>query len=48
MGETIRAHVRGGVLESLEPLDLAEGEEATRAITPVPSLRRLVDLGGGL
>ena len=37
MGETIRARVKGGVLEPLEPLELAEGEEVTVTITPAPS-----------
>jgi len=37
MGETIRARVKGGVLEPLEPLELAEGEEVTLTISPAPS-----------
>lgn len=36
MGETIRARVKGGVLEPLEPLELAEGEEVTVTISTVP------------
>jgi AF2212-like len=37
MGGTIRARVKGGVLEPLEPLDLAEGEEVTVTISPALS-----------
>jgi predicted DNA-binding antitoxin AbrB/MazE fold protein len=37
MGETIRARVKGGVLEPLEPLELAEGEEVTVTISPAAS-----------
>jgi len=40
MGETIRARVKGGVLEPLEPLELAEGEEVTLTISPAPSESR--------
>ena len=35
MGSTIRARVRGGVLEPLEPLELEEGKEVTLTIAPV-------------
>ena len=37
MGETIRARVKRGVLEPLEPLGLTEGEEVTVTISPAPS-----------
>lgn len=37
MGGTIRARVKGGILEPLEPLELAEGEEVTLTISPAPS-----------
>jgi predicted DNA-binding antitoxin AbrB/MazE fold protein len=40
MGGTVRARVRGGVLEPLEPLLLADGEEVTLTITPAPSKAR--------
>lgn len=37
MSETIRARVRGGVLEPLEPLDLAEGKELIVTISETSS-----------
>lgn len=40
MSETIRARVKGGVLEPLEPLAVAEGEEVTLTITLEPSKSR--------
>jgi predicted DNA-binding antitoxin AbrB/MazE fold protein len=41
MSETIRARVKGGVLEPLEPLEVAEGEEVTLTITLAPSQSRI-------
>jgi predicted DNA-binding antitoxin AbrB/MazE fold protein len=35
-GNTLRARFTGGVLEPLEPLELAGGEEVTLTIAPVP------------
>ena len=40
MGGTIRARVKRGVLEPLEPLELTEGEEVTLTIMPTPSRPR--------
>ena len=37
MGETIRARVKGGVLEPLERMDLPEGEEVLVTIIGVPA-----------
>ena len=37
MGETIRARVKGGVLEPIEKLDLAEGEEVLVTIVGAPT-----------
>jgi predicted DNA-binding antitoxin AbrB/MazE fold protein len=39
MGGTIRARVRGGVLEPLEKLDLPEGKEVFVRVIAVPALR---------
>jgi predicted DNA-binding antitoxin AbrB/MazE fold protein len=40
MGATIRARVKDGVLEPLEPLELPEGEEVTLTIDAAPSKSR--------
>src|SRR5437762_10583583 len=37
MGETIRARVRGGILEPLEKVDLPEGKEVLVTIIGVPA-----------
>jgi predicted DNA-binding antitoxin AbrB/MazE fold protein len=37
MGATIRARVKGGVLEPLEKLDLAEGEEVLVTVVSIPA-----------
>ncbi len=37
MTKTIRARIRGGVLEPMESVDLPEGEEVTVTITRQPS-----------
>ena len=37
MARTIRARVKGGVLEPLEKLDLAENQEVTLTIVSIPS-----------
>ncbi|MGB7593596.1 MAG: antitoxin family protein [Terriglobia bacterium] len=39
MGETIRARVKGGVLEPLEKLDLPEGKEVLVTVIAVPARR---------
>jgi hypothetical protein len=39
MAGTIRARVRGGMLEPLDVLDLPEGKEVTVTILDVPSAR---------
>jgi len=39
MGGTIRARVRGGVLEPLEKLDLPEGKEVFVRVIAVPARR---------
>jgi predicted DNA-binding antitoxin AbrB/MazE fold protein len=39
MGETIRARVKGGVLEPLEKLDLPEGKEVLVTVVAVPARR---------
>jgi predicted DNA-binding antitoxin AbrB/MazE fold protein len=39
MGGTIRARVRGGVLEPLEKLDLPEGKEVLVRVIAVPARR---------
>ena len=39
MGNTIRARMKGGVLEPLEPLELAEGKEVTLTIVDVRERR---------
>lgn len=36
MGKTLRARVRGGVLEPLEKIDLPEGKEVVVSIEEVP------------
>jgi len=36
MGATIRARVKGGALELLEPLDIPEGEEVLATIERIP------------
>jgi predicted DNA-binding antitoxin AbrB/MazE fold protein len=41
MGGTIRARVRGGVLEPLEPLDLPEGKEVLVTVVAIPAGRNL-------
>jgi predicted DNA-binding antitoxin AbrB/MazE fold protein len=38
MTKTIRARVRGGVLELMESVDLPEGEEVTVTITNEPTI----------
>lgn len=38
MGETIRARVKGGVLEPLEKLNLPEGKEVLVTVVAVPAL----------
>ena len=50
MGSTIRARVKGGVLEPLEPLELEEGKEVTVTITsaiPKPHTDWLSKTEGG-
>ena len=37
MGETIRARVKGGVLEPLDKVDLPEGKEVLVTIVEVPA-----------
>ena len=37
MGDTIRARVKGGVLEPLEKMDLPEGKEVLLSIVGVPA-----------
>ena len=39
MGGTIRARVRGGVLEPLDPIALPEGREVTVTILDIPGSR---------
>ncbi|MCL5669942.1 MAG: antitoxin family protein [Acidobacteria bacterium] len=39
MGGTIRARVKGGVLEPLEKLDLPEGKEVLVTVVAVPAER---------
>jgi len=39
MGGTIRARVKGGVLEPLEKLDLPEGKEVLVTVVAVPARR---------
>jgi predicted DNA-binding antitoxin AbrB/MazE fold protein len=39
MAGTIRARMKGGMLEPLEALDLPEGKEVTLTILDVPSTR---------
>ncbi len=39
MGGTIRARVRGGVLEPLDPIALPEGREVTVTILDIPGGR---------
>ena len=39
MGETIRARVKGGVLEPLEKLDLPEGKEVLVTVIAIPTRR---------
>jgi predicted DNA-binding antitoxin AbrB/MazE fold protein len=39
MGGTIRARVKGGVLEPLEKLDLPEGKEVLVTVAEVPAHR---------
>jgi len=41
MGGTIRARVKGGVLEPLEKLDLPEGKEVLVTVVGAPSHRNL-------
>jgi predicted DNA-binding antitoxin AbrB/MazE fold protein len=43
MGETIRARVKGGVLEPLEKLDLPEGKEVLVTVVSATSPRRIGD-----
>ena len=38
MSETIRARVKGGLLEPLEPLEVAEGEERVASRCPFSAL----------
>ena len=38
MTKTIRARIRGGLLEPMESVDLLEGEEVTVTITKEPSV----------
>lgn len=42
MGDTIRARVRGGVLEPIDRIELREGDEVTVTIIDLPSGRDLV------
>lgn len=39
MGDTIRARVRGGMLEPIDRIELREGEEVTVTIIDLPSRR---------
>lgn len=39
MGKTIRARVKGGVLEPLEKVDLPEGKEVLVTVVAVPARR---------
>jgi predicted DNA-binding antitoxin AbrB/MazE fold protein len=41
MGDTIRARVRGGVLEPIDRIELREGDEVTVTIIDLPSGRDL-------